>query len=118
MAAAFDATLCPFGKEPFHQVAPTAAGGRAVHMKAAMADEPAADLVHFVVAIVIQDHMHLEVLGHTVVDLPEEAQELLVAVLPTAVADDDPASHIEGGKERGGAVPFVVVRLPLRNTRR
>lgn len=45
-------------------------------------------------------------------DLAQEGEKFIVTV-PRAVGEHRAAGHIQGCKERGSAVPFVVVRRPL-----
>ena len=44
------------------------------------------------------------------IDGVEEADELLVAVALHVLADDGAVEHVEGGKQRGRAIPLIVVR--------
>jgi len=48
-------------------------------------------------------------------DLPQEAQELLVAVPGEALVDDLAGRHVQGSEEGRGAVPLVVVRHRTRS---
>jgi hypothetical protein len=48
--------------------------------------------------------------GHLGIDGVEEADELLVAVALHVLADDGAVEHVDGGKQRGRAVPLIVVR--------
>ena len=47
---------------------------------------------------------------HLGLDGVEEADKLLVAVPRHVLADDAAVEHVEGGKQRGRAVPLIVVR--------
>jgi hypothetical protein len=47
---------------------------------------------------------------HLGLDGVEEADKLLVAVPLHVLADDAAVEHVEGGKQRGRAVPLIVVR--------
>lgn len=59
MAATFDAALGYLGKEPFYKIEPTTARRREVQVVARMTDEPAADFVDLMSAIVVQHHVDL-----------------------------------------------------------
>ena len=60
--------------------------------------------------VVVHDGMDQLACGHLGLDGIEEADELLVPMALHAAADHAALQHIEGGKQRGGAVPDVVVR--------
>ena len=67
-------------------------------------------------AVVVPDPMHVQLRRDAGFNLPEIAQEVLMAVPPVAIADGDAAGHIEGRKQRGRSVALVVARLPLPNS--
>jgi hypothetical protein len=46
---------------------------------------------------------------HGCLDRVEEADELLMPMLLHAMSDDLAVQHVEGGKQRGRAIPDVVV---------
>ena len=52
-----------------------------MHVEAGLLRQPGLDLGVLVGAVVIDDQVQLQILGHLLVDLPQEAQELLVPVL-------------------------------------
>src|SRR5208337_4573660 len=74
-----------------------------------MAVQPRHNLWMLVGGVVVHDGMHQLASGHLGVDSIEKADELLVPMALHAAADDAALQHIEGGKQRGGAVPDVVV---------
>jgi len=59
--------------------------------------------------VVIDDQVQRQILGHLLVDPPQEAQELLVPVPGLALGDHRTGSHIQRGKQGGGSVADVVV---------
>ncbi len=75
-----------------------------------MLGQPGLDVGVVVGAVVVEDQVHLEVLGDLAVDELQEGQELLVAVAGQAQAHDLAGGGIEGGEEGGGPVALVVVR--------
>ena len=70
----------------------------------------------FVGGVVVHHHVQLPArIGGG--DLFQEVQELLVAVPLGAGVGDLAGGHLQRGEQRGGAVPDVVRRLPLRRSR-
>ena len=61
-------------------------------------------------AVVVDDEMQLELGRNANIEVPEEGEELLMAVPRLAWGDDFAALHIEGGEQRGRAVAQVVMR--------
>jgi len=53
--------------------------------------------------------MDVEFAQYGSLDLVKELAELGGAVAPVALADDPSGRHIEGGEQRCGAMPFVVM---------
>ena len=64
--------------------------------------------------VVVDDQMHVEVLGDAAVDQVQEADELLGPVAGGEVGDHQSRRHVQRGVQVGGAVPAVVVAGPLR----
>ena len=60
--------------------------------------------------VIVGDGMDQFAGRHGGLDGVEEADELLVAMLLHAAADDAAIQHIESGKQCGGAMPDVVMR--------
>src|SRR5215467_14330567 len=79
------------------------------------AGEPRLDLGCLVGGIVVHDDMDVELVRDLSIDLFEEVQELGRPVTPVAFADDEARGDIEGGEQRGRAVPHAVVRPPFRD---
>ncbi len=61
-------------------------------------------------AVVVHDQVDVQILWHRLLDLPEEAQELLVPVARHALGEHLAGGHVQGGEQGGGAVADVVVR--------
>src|SRR5262245_32003794 len=74
-----------------------------------MPGEPVTDLGMFVGGIVVDDGMDRLSLRRLRLDGVEKADELLMSVALDVAANDGAVEHIEGSKQRGGAVPLVVV---------
>src|SRR5207244_10306929 len=66
--------------------------------------------------VVIDDEMHLEVHWYLSINPIQELAELGRAMSPMQFANPFAACNIERGKQRGGALAFVVVCAPLRLT--
>jgi hypothetical protein len=67
-------------------------------------------------AVVVDDQVNVQVLRHELLDLPEEAQELLVPVARPALGEHLAGGHVQGGEQGGGAVADVVMRHTLHVT--
>ncbi len=80
-----------------------------MHVEPGMAFEPPLDFRCLVGGVVVDDQVEIQVLGRLAVDLVQEANELLVSVLPHALADDLAVEHVERREQGGGAVALVVV---------
>jgi len=74
-----------------------------------MADKPLLHLLVLVGGIVVEDDVN-DLAGR---DLPldgiQEADELLMSVLLSALTDDRAVKRVEGGEQGGGAVAFVIM---------
>ena len=79
-AAAPDRLLVDQSKPSLHLVRPGGVSGRVVHVESGPLRQPSLDLGVLVGAIVIDDQVRRQILGHLLVDPPQEAQELLVPV--------------------------------------
>ena len=97
----------------FDLVEPGGVGGGEVKMVAGPVDEPALDAGVLVGTVVVDDEVDIEVRGHVGIDVPEEAQEFLVAVARLALGEDLAGGKVQGGEEGGGAVAGVAVRHAL-----
>ena len=61
------------------------------------------------VGVVVDDQVEIEALRRLAVDLVQEADERLMAMLLHALADDRAVEHVERREKSGGAVALVVV---------
>jgi len=82
-------------------------------METRVGRKPPADARRFVRPVVVENEMDVELGRHARVDCLEELQELLTAMSPMALTNDFSRGDIERRKERGRAVPSVVMRAPL-----
>jgi hypothetical protein len=67
----------------------------------------------FVRAVVVQNEMDIEFRGYFLFELIEKLDELLAAMARQATANDLAIEDVAGGKQRGGPVPLVIMRLAL-----
>ncbi len=74
---------------------------------------PGTNLGVLVGAVVVDDQVDDEILRAGLLDLAEEAQELLVLVARPALGHRLPCGHVEGSEQGGVAMADVVVRDPL-----
>src|SRR5262245_2970184 len=74
-----------------------------------MPGQPSSDLGMLVRGVVVDDGMDRLSLRYLRLDGVEKADELLMSVALHVATDDGAIEHVEGGKQRGGAVPLVVV---------
>jgi hypothetical protein len=105
----FSRRLVSLVKNPFNGIEPGSAARGEVEGPVGMAGEPLDDLGMLVDRVVVDDGVHQLAGGHLGLDGVEEADELRVAVLLHAAADDLARGHIQRGEEGGGAVANVVV---------
>src|SRR6266542_3387682 len=85
----------------------------ALDLVAGMPNQPTADKRRLVSARVVEDEMHAEVGRNLLFDMVEEAAELNRTVPAVKFPNHLAAGHIEGGEERGGAAPAIIVGAPL-----
>ena len=74
-----------------------------------MTGEPGAHLGMLVGGIVVEDHVHHLADRHLTLNGLQEAEEFLVTVALHTAPDHGAVEHVEGGKQGGGTVAFVVV---------
>src|SRR5215218_6115887 len=98
-------------EEPLDLIQPAGTGRGEMHVIPGMADKPPRHLRGFVRPIVVHDHVHLALRRHGRVDLIEELKQLLMAMPPMTAADHLAGRDIQRGKQRGGAMPNVVMGL-------
>ena len=90
-------------------VEPGARGRHEVEDEARMTGEPGAYLGMLVGGIVVEDHMHHLAGWRLALNGIQEAEELLVTVALHTAPGHGAVEHVEGGKQGGGTVAFVVV---------
>ena len=71
--------------------------------------QPAFDAGMFVRGVVVNDQVHLQVLGHVLLDLSEEIQIFLMPVPLATLREHFAVGRIQGGKQRGGPVTSIIV---------
>jgi len=64
-------------KPALHLIEPGGIGGRVVHVEARSLRQPGLDLGVLMGAVVIDDQVQLQILGHLLVDAAQKAEELL-----------------------------------------
>src|SRR5260370_34604529 len=103
----------------FHLVEPGTAGGCEMEVKTAafLGLEPTLHGGALVGAVVVENEVEVEFRGYLLFQLMEEFDELLAAMARQATADDLAIEDIEGGKQCGGSVPLVIMRLAFRQSR-
>jgi hypothetical protein len=107
--AAFGPSLCQLGEVAFDGVEPGSRGGGEVQRPARMTGQLLTNLGVLVGGVVVGDGMDELVGRYRRLDGVEEADELLMPVLLHATSCELAVQHDGGGKQRGGAVPDIVV---------
>lgn len=74
-----------------------------------MAQQPPVDLGGLVGRVVVEDEVHVEVVGDFAVEVVEELLEFGGAVAGVQLGVDPAGGDVEGGEQVGGAVAHVVV---------
>lgn len=101
-------------REPaFHQLQPGAVGRGEVQVIAGPLGELRPDERRFVDSVIVQDDVDLKIGRHAVVNSVQELAELQRAMAAMGRADYVAALGVERGKQRGGAMRFLVVGAPL-----
>ena len=116
MSTALDLFFAEQTEPTLDHVQPRGRGRREMCVKTRMPREPIFHRGRFVRAVVVQDQMHLKRLGRVSVDRAQELQELFSAVTPMQFADHLAGGHVQCCKQRGGPVPYVVLRTSLPHT--
>lgn len=98
-----------FTKPPLDQIQPRRTRGRKMKMEPGVFGQPVLNVGVSMRSVVVQDQMEILVRGSFPIQNFHELQKLLVAVAGIACSDDGPLQNVQGGKEAGRAVPFVVV---------
>lgn len=103
-------------KETLDHIQPGGAGRGEVQMKTRMFLQPGFDLGMFVRGLVIQDQMQVAIRGSLPIELLEELEPFLMPVARLALRDDLPSGDVQGGEERRGSMPDIVVGQRARST--
>src|SRR5262245_14795885 len=101
------------GEPSLDQIDPRATGWREMDVKPRMPHQPAMNQWRLVRAGIVDDEMHSEAWRDGRVDRRQEGAELARAMALMELTDDFAALGIECGKQRGGAVPRIVMRPPF-----
>ena len=80
-----------------------------MHMPAGACRQPRLDLRMLVTAVVVDDAVHVEFGWHGLVDFAQERQEFLMSMTRLAGSEHGAIEHIQGGKQRRGAMTDVIV---------
>ena len=108
--AAFEPALGEFCEEALHSVEPGARGWREVEDPARMPLKPRQHFRVFVSGVIVDNSVD-DLAGRNLrLDGVEEADELLMAMALHVPAGHSAVEDVEGGKQRCGAVPLVIVR--------
>jgi hypothetical protein len=86
--AATDNALSDVGEEPFDLVEPGGVGRREVNVPTRTACEPSSDLGMLVGGVVVDDEMDVELGWHVGLDVTQEGEELLMAMVGFALGDE------------------------------
>ena len=74
--------------------------------------QPGTNFGVLVGAVVVDDQVDVEILRDGLLDLAEEAEELLVPLARPALGQHLPRGHVQGSEQGGGAMADEVVRDP------
>jgi len=107
-----------FGEPALHLIHPGAAGRCEVQMISGMTGKPANHLARFVCYVVVQHQVHLSRFRwKRRIHQLHELDEFLVSMMAVAFADHLAGSNIQGGEQRGRAMPLVIVGSLFRQPR-
>src|SRR2546430_6169060 len=84
-------------------------------MKPRVVREPRLHRGMLVCAVIVENEMDVPAARRLPSDRVQERDELRVRVVGLTAIDHVPFENIQGGKERGRAVPLVIMRLPGRD---
>lgn len=96
--AATDGLLGDDAKPALDLVDPRGVGRGVVHMEARSPREPGLDLGMFVRGVVVDDEMDVELGWHFLVDVPQEAEELLMPMTGFALRENVAVGDIKRGE--------------------
>ena len=109
MRAATELLVRQLRKPSFDEVKPTGRSGRKVQMESRSFCQPAADQLRFVISVVIQDQVDIQVWRDIFFDGVEEVTKLDRAMAALRLSDQFTRLGIERGKEAGGVVTRIIV---------
>ena len=101
------------GEPALHEVQPRPIRRREVDVKARALREPMSNHRGLMRPVVVHDQMGVEVPRHGSIDRVKELPELGRTMPLMKLRDEFTGLHVERGKQRGGAMPSVVVRATL-----
>ena len=103
----------------FHLIESGTAGGCEMEVKTAalLGLEPTLHGGVLVGAVVVENEVNVEFRGHLLFQWMEEFDELFATMARHATTDDLAIEDIDGGKQCGGSVPLVIMRLAFRQPR-
>jgi hypothetical protein len=101
------------GEPALDQVQPRPVRGCEMHVEARSLQQPIFDERRLMSPVVVHDDVDGKLRRHLRVDRIEKLPELGRAMPTMKLRDQLAGFRVERGKQRGGAVPFVVMRPPL-----
>ena len=106
--SATDSLSRQVGEPALDEIEPGGAGRNKVKMEARSYGEPSFDVGVLVGSVVVEDQM--QVLRRELpVQAAEELQEFLVPVTRHTIGDNRSFQHVEGSKQSGRSMPFIIV---------
>ena len=114
-AAASEPAVGQHAEPALHEIDPRGVRRREVHVESWMMSQRSSDRRRLVRVVVVEDQVHVEVLGDRAVHDAKELDELRGPVAPVAPADDLAGLGVECREVRRGPVPHVIVGAPLGN---
>ena len=115
--ASTDALVGNLAEPALHHVQPRAGSGNEMQVEAGMAFQPGLDARMFVRPVVVDDQMQVQIEWCLDADQLQETDKFLMAMPRHAIANDRAIEHVQRGEQGRRAIPFVVVRLPGRDSR-
>jgi hypothetical protein len=96
-------------KLALNQIDPRGTGGSEVHVETRTFRQPIANHGSFVGAVVVHDEMHVETRGNGLVNGVQKLAKLRAAMPAMEFSNDFAGLYIQSGKQRRGAMSFVVM---------
>src|SRR3979411_2131472 len=101
---ALQSPLGEFCEEAFDGVEPRTRRWREMECEALVSIEPSTHMGMLVGGVVVEDHMHGFAGRHFCLDRIEEADKLLMTMALHIASNHGSVEHVDGSKQRGGAV--------------